>query len=76
MGDETVTREIYEEVHGFDLDEEVGEVCTLCGGELRGRYFEVNDASGHDRICEKCLKKMSITDLAELFGVELKYGRE
>lgn len=72
-----MTTEIYDEVHGFDRDEETEDVCTLCGGELRGKkYFEVNDESGHDRICEKCLKKMSITDLAELFGVQLRYGMD
>jgi hypothetical protein len=39
-------------------------------------YFEINDASGHDMLCLDCLKRMSISDLAELFGASLKKVRE
>jgi hypothetical protein len=79
MGEQTMKREIYDEFHGMDRDEPCdGEVrCSNCGRELydSDSVFEVNDASGHDIICMACLKKMSIVDLADLFGAELKKVR-
>ena len=70
-------RMIYDECHSADRDNPEC-VCTNCGREMSAgdTYFEINDASGHDMLCLDCLKKMSISDLAELFGAELKKVRE
>lgn len=74
-----MTREIYDECHGHDYDiPDDGEPrCTICGRDLFGeeRVFDVSDEDGHSIFCMHCLKKMSIADLADLFGVELKKVR-
>lgn len=70
-----MTREIYDECHGYDRDvpESDEPRCTLCGRDLfdEESVFEANDENGHDIICMDCLKRMSIGELAELFGAEL-----
>ena len=68
-------REVYDECHGVehDIPDDGEPRCTICGRDLFDdeRVFETNDDDGHDIICMDCLKKMSIGDLADLFGAEL-----
>lgn len=70
-----MTREIYDECHGMehDLPDDGEPKCTCCGRDLfnEEQVFEIHDADGHDIICMDCLKKMSIGELANLFGAEL-----
>lgn len=70
-----MTREVYDECHGTDivLPQADEPVCSVCGRDLfdEERVFEANDTDGHSVICMDCLKKMSIGELAELFGAEL-----
>lgn len=70
-----MTRKMYDECHGHDYDvpEQTEPHCTVCGRDLfdEEQVFDVTDENGHDVICMNCLKKMSIGELAELFGAEL-----
>lgn len=70
-----MTRDTYSECHGMEHEMPGGGEprCTLCGRDLfnEERVFTVDDESGHDIICMDCLKKMSIGELAELFGAVL-----
>lgn len=68
-----MTREVYDECHGCTDDARRDIRCCECERVMDpwDEAFVYSDAEGKAVICESCLKKKSIKDLAELFGTEL-----